>query len=231
MNISPDNWIFWQNEWFSLNATIVFSWLVIAILVIGSWIVTHKLAVVPHKMSSWQNRLEIIIEQINNQIQEATGQEPGEFLPFVGSLFLFITISNLLTIFPYYESPAGSLSTAVGLALCVFVAVPYFGIKNVGWKNYFKHYIKPTPIMLPFNIISELSRTLSLAVRLFGNIMSTSLLVAILVSLVPLFLPAVMRGFGLLIGVIQAYVFAILALVYIASGMRAQRKLKDEVEQ
>lgn len=224
MEISPDNIIFWQQGWLTLNATIVFTWLVMAILVIGSWLITRQLTVDPQQMSPWQNRLEILIEQIQDQIRGAIRQDPGQFLPFVGTLFLLIAVANLLTIFPGYESPAASLSTTTALALCVFVAVPVYGIKNIGLGNYLRHYLQPTPLMLPFNIIRELSQTLSLAVRLFGNIMSTSLLVAILVSIVPLLFPVIMRAFGLLIGVIQAYVFAILAIVYIASGMRTQAR-------
>jgi F-type H+-transporting ATPase subunit a len=194
-----------------------------AILVIGSLLVTRKLSVEP-KMSRWQNGLEIIVTAINKQIGEAAGQEPKQFLPFIGTLFLFVAFSNLLTVFPVYESPAGSLSTTAGLALCVFIAVPYYGIKNSGLKGYLKHFLEPSPFMLPFQIISEVSRIVSLAVRLFGNVMSGSMLVAILLSIVPLFFPAIMRLFGLLVGVIQAYVFAILAIVYIASGIRVQHQ-------
>ncbi|MEA5506093.1 F0F1 ATP synthase subunit A [Halotia wernerae UHCC 0503] len=223
MEITPDNIIFWQSQWVTLNATIVYTWLVMAILVIGSWLVTRNLSVEPENMSPWQNRLEIIVEEINNQIREASQQNPTQFLPLIGTLFLFIALANLLTVAPIYESPAASLSTTAALALCVFVAVPFYGIKNIGLVDYLRNYLRPTPLMLPFNIISELSRTLALAIRLFGNIMSTSLLVAILVTLVPLFFPIVMRAFGVLIGIIQAYVFAILALVYIASGMRRQQ--------
>lgn len=222
MNISPDNIIFWQWQWVNLNATIVFTWLVMAILVIGSWLITRNLRVKP-PISRWQATLEIIIEEIQNQIRDASGQDSAQFLPFIATLFLLIAMANLLTIFPFYESPAASLSTTTALALCVFVAVPIYGIKNVGIGNYLRHYIQPTPLMLPFNLISEVSRTVSLAIRLFGNIMSTSLLVAILISIVPLFFPAIMRLFGLLVGEIQAYVFTILAMVYIASGMRVQR--------
>lgn len=223
MNITPDQIIFWQWQWLTLNGTIVFTWLVMAILVLGSWLITRKLSVQP-PISRWQTTLEIIIEQIQSQIRDASGQESGQFLPFIGTLFLFIAMANLLTIFPEYESPAGSLSTTAALALCVLVAVPIYGIKNAGIGNYLKHYIQPTPVMLPFNLIGEVSRTVSLAIRLFGNIMSTSLLVAILLSIVPLFFPAIMTLFGLLVGEIQAYVFTILAMVYIASGMRVQRR-------
>ncbi|WP_107667939.1 F0F1 ATP synthase subunit A [Cyanothece sp. BG0011] len=223
MDITPDSIIYWQWQWINLNATIVFTWLVILILVLGSWLITRTLSIDP-PLSRWQVALEIIIEQINQQIRDASQQKADQFLPFIGTLFLFITMANLLTIFPVYQSPAGSLSTTAALALCVFVAVPIYGIKNVGITNYLRHYIQPTPVMLPFNLISEISRTVSLAIRLFGNIMSTSLLVAILISIVPLFFPAVLTLFGLLVGVIQAYVFTILAMVYIASGMNLQQR-------
>ena len=107
---------------------------------------------------------------------------------------------------------------------------PSLAFKNQGWGGYLKHYIEPTPVMLPFNIISEVSRTVALAIRLFGNVMSTSLLVAILLTIVPLLFPVVMEAFGLLVGVIQAYVFAILSMVYIASGMRRQREKVEDGE-
>ncbi|MFP4006448.1 MAG: F0F1 ATP synthase subunit A [Spirulinaceae cyanobacterium] len=224
LSISPDNIIFYQWQWFKLNATLVYTWLVMAILVIGSWLVTRNPKIDPQEISPWQNRLEIIIEQINEEINNSIGLDAIQFLPFLGTILLFFALCNILTIFPYYESPAGSLSTTAAVAICVFVAVPYFGIKNSGLRNYLKTYIEPSPAVLPFNLLSEFTRTLSLAVRMFGNVMSTSLLVAIIVSLIPWFLPIVMRAFGLLIGVIQAYVFAVLALVYIASGIRVQQQ-------
>ena len=226
MEISPDHIILWQSRFMVLNATIVFTWLVMAILVgISCW-VTRQLSVEP-QMSRWQNGLEIIVNTINEQIRDASQQEPSQFLPLVGTLFLFIATANILTIFPGYQSPAGSLSTTVALALLVFVAVPWFGIRSSGLMGYLKYYIEPSPLMLPFQIISEISRTVSLAVRLFGNVMSGSFLVAILLLIAPLFIPAAMQLFGLVIGVIQAYVFAILAIVYIASGMRIQQSYKQ----
>lgn len=226
MEISPDNIIFWQWGFFKLNATIVFTWLVMLILVVVSWLITRNLKVKP-PISRWQNILEIIIETITQQIREVSQQEATQFLPFVGTLFLFIAVANILTIFPGYQPPTGSLSTTAGLALCVFVAVPLFGIFNRGFFGYLRNYIQPTPLMLPFNIISEFSRTLALAVRLFGNIMSGTMLVAILVSLVPLFFPILIRLLGLLIGMIQAYIFAILAMVYIASATRVYRQTES----
>jgi F-type H+-transporting ATPase subunit a len=227
MEVSPDNIIFWQSGFFRLNATIVFTWIVIAVLVIVSAIVTRNLSVHP-RMSKWQNMLEAIVETISDQIADASHQDPTEYLPFIGTLFLFIAMANILTIFPGYESPAGSLSTTVALAFCVFVAIPLFGIRKGGVVGYLKHFIQPSPVMLPFQLISEISRTVALAIRLFGNIMSTSLLVAILLSITPLFLPAIMQIFGVLVGVIQAYVFAILSMVYIASSARTQSTISQQ---
>jgi F-type H+-transporting ATPase subunit a len=143
------------------------------------------------------------------------------YLGFIGTLFLFLTTVNLLTILPFYDPPTGSLSTTTALALCVFVAVPLYGIKSQGLGGYLKSYLKPTFIMLPFNIIGELSRTLALAVRLFGNMMSGSMVVAILLTITPLFFPVVMNLLGLLTGMVQAYIFTILAAVFIAAATKA----------
>jgi F-type H+-transporting ATPase subunit a len=231
MEITPDNIIFWQSGIFKLNATLVFTWVTMAVLIAISVLVTRQLAVGPDRMSRWQHGLEIIVETIRDQVSDASQQDARPFLPFIGTLFLFIATANILEVIPGITSPAASLSTTAALAICVFVAVPLFGIQHQGWGSYLKHYIEPTPVMLPFNIISEISRTVALAIRLFGNVMSTSLLVAILLSIVPLFFPVVMQLFGMLVGVIQAYVFAILSMVYIASGMRRQkRKVEAEGE-
>lgn len=224
MNITPDNIVFWQAAFFQLNGTIVFTWLTMGVLVLIAVLVTRQLSVGPDRMSRWQHGLEIIVATIRDQISDASRQDARPFLPFIGTLFLFIAAANILEIIPGVTSPAASLSTTAALAICVFVAVPLFGVQKQGWGPYLKHYIEPTPVMLPFNIISEVSRTVALAIRLFGNVMSTSLLVAILLSIVPLFFPVVMQAFGLLVGVIQAYVFAILSMVYIASGMRRQKQ-------
>lgn len=233
MDITPDNVIYWQSGFLVLNATIVFTWLTMLVLLVLSWWVTRDYSVGPDRMSRWQHGMESIVEIIRGQISDASGRDARPFLPFIGTLFLFIATSNILEIIPGITSPAASLSTTTALAICVFVAVPLFGIQNQGLGGYLKHYIEPTPVMLPFNIISEISRTVSLAIRLFGNIMSTSLLVGILISIVPLFFPVIMEIFGLLVGVIQAYVFSILSMVYIASGMRRwkQKEEQDTAEQ
>lgn len=222
MEISPDNVVIYTWGTVVLNATVLFTWLTMISLVGISILVTQRLSICP-KMSPWQNCLEIVVEGIYNQIKEITDQDPEPYISFVGTLFLFIVTSNLLTVVPGYHAPTGSLSTTMALALCVFVAVPIFGIRQQGLWHYLKSYLEPTPLMLPFQIIGEFSRTLALAIRLFGNIMSGNLLAAILLSLVPLFVPIVMHLLGLVFGLIQAYVFSVLALVYIASATSVQQ--------
>ncbi|SET60170.1 ATP synthase F0 subcomplex A subunit [Nitrosomonas marina] len=220
MTISPDNIIFWQWGTVSLNATIVYTWLVMALLTLVSWLVTRRISF-GTTISRWQNLLEVLVTGIRDQIQEVSHQQPGKYLPFVGTLFLFIAMANLLNVMPGYMAPTGSLSTTTALAICVFAAVPIYGIAYEGPLNYLAHYVKPTLLMLPFNIIGEISRTIALAVRLYGNIMSGTVIVAILLSLTPYFFPVVMQLLGLLTGMIQAYIFAILAMVYIASATSA----------
>lgn len=223
MHISPDTILLWKWGSITLNATILFTWIVMALLVFGSWLVTRKLSA-NIQLSRGQNLLEVLVVGIREQITQISGQNPDRYLPFVGTLFIFIATSNCLAIVPGFHPPTGSLSTTAALSACVFIAVPLFGIRQEGLLGYLKHYLQPTPFMLPFHIIGELSRTLSLAVRLFGNVMSEGMILAILLLIAPLFFPVLMQALGLLTGLIQAYIFAILAIVYIASGMHAQEE-------
>ncbi|MFC1947860.1 F0F1 ATP synthase subunit A [Chloroflexota bacterium] len=222
MHLSADELIFWQYGFFKLNATIVFTWGLMLVLTVGSILITRKISM-DMKRSRWQNLLEIIITSIENQIEEVGLGQPRKYLPFLGTLFLFIAISSLCTVIPGYQPPTGSLSTTAALALCVFVSVPFFGINEQGVGDYIKSYMKPTPIMLPFNILSELTRTLALAVRLFGNMMSGAMIVGILLTLVPFIFPIIMTVLGLLTGMVQAYIFSILAAVYIAAATRVRK--------
>ncbi|MBW6464755.1 MAG: F0F1 ATP synthase subunit A [Firmicutes bacterium] len=230
MTINPDEIIYFQMGWFKINATIFFTWLIIIFVTFGSWLITRKMTS-EGPLSRWQNLLEVIVEVINNQIREVSRQEPGPYLPFVGTLFLFIAISNVLAIVPGYIAPTSSLSTTAALAISVFIAVPVFGIAGQGVMNYLRQYLQPTFFMLPFNIIGELSRTLALAVRLYGNMMSGTVIVAILLTITPLIFPVVMQALGLLTGLIQAYIFAILAMVYIASASQVHQTLEKKSEQ
>lgn len=221
MNINPDAIVVWQIGPIGINATIVFTWIVMALLVLGSWAITRRLTTGP-ELSRWQNLIEVLVAGMRDQIREVSQQEPGRFLPFVGTLFLFIATSNLLSVVPGFSAPTGSLSTTTALALAVFVAVPLFGIAREGLFRYLANYVRPSWLMLPFNVIGELSRTLALAVRLYGNIMSGVMIAGILLSLAPFFFPILMQLLGLVTGLIQAYIFAVLAMVYIASASSAR---------
>ncbi|MGH1478600.1 MAG: F0F1 ATP synthase subunit A [Geminicoccales bacterium] len=224
MTMSPDQIIFVTWGWLHLNATLVYSWIVMAILVIGARLITRRLSD-REDLSRWQSMLEVLVVGLRDQIRDVSHQEPGPYLPFIGTLFLFIATSNFLAVVPGFQPPTGSLSTTTALALAVLVAVPLFGIADQGLFGYLRKYIQPTAFMLPFNIIGELSRTLALAVRLYGNVMSGTVIVAILISITPFFFPIVMQVLGLLTGLIQAYIFAVLAMVYIASATRTHAAL------
>lgn len=229
MRLSPDELIFWQYDFIKLNATIVYTWGLMLVMVVGSKIITSKLST-DLKRSRWQNILEIIVTTILKQIEDVGLDQPKKYMGFLGTLFLFIAISNLCIIIPGYEPPTGSLSTTAALALCVFVAVPIFGIEKQGVGGYLKSYTEPTIIMLPFNIISEFSRTLALAIRLFGNIMSGSMIVGILLTITPFIFPIIMTALGLLIGMVQAYIFSVLATVYIAAATRTSKSRSETGE-
>jgi F-type H+-transporting ATPase subunit a len=218
MHLSSDQLIFWQHGFLKLNGTIVYTWGLILVLTLGAKLITRRLTT-GRNISRWQCTLEIIVLGMKKQITEVGLKQPENYLGFVGTLFLFIATANIFTIFPGYEPPTGSLSTTAALAFCVFVAVPFYGIQERGWGGYLRSYLEPTIIMLPFNIISEFSRTLALAVRLFGNMMSGTMILGILLIVTPFLFPVVMSALGLLTGMVQAYIFSVLALVYIAAAI------------
>lgn len=230
MEISPDAWIMYEWRGWQLTATVVYTWLVMAILVIGSWAVTARVSE-GERVSRLQVMLEVVVGRIRDQIDDMGSGDPERYLPFIGTLFLFIATANILTIVPGYQPPTGSLSTTAALAICVLIAVPVFSIGQRGLGGYLKTYIRPTPLMLPFNLISEASRTLALAIRLYGNVMSGTVIVGILISVAPFFFPILLQLLGLLTGLIQAYIFAILAMVYIASASRYRRSEQDNAHQ
>lgn len=227
MRLSPDQMIFWEYGFININLTIVTTWALMILLVVGARLITRNLDS-EIKSSRWQNILEMLVITIKNQIKEVGLGKPKKYIGFIGTLFLFIAVSNLLSIVPWYEPPTASLSTTAALAVCVFVAVPVFGIAENGIGGYLRTYLQPNFIMLPFNIISEVSRTLALAVRLFGNIMSGGLIVAVLLSIAPFFFPMIMSALGMLTGMIQAYIFAILATVYITAATQEAKKEKSK---
>lgn len=221
MKLSPDETILGWLGPLPINATIAFTWGVMALLTLVSYWATRRLNGDIH-VSRWQNLLEILVEGLGEQIRLISRQTPGPYLPFIGTLFLFVATSNLLAIIPGYMPPTASLSTTTALALAVFAAVPLYGIRRRGLSAYCAEYLKPSIFMLPFNILGEFTRILALAVRLYGNIMSGTVVGAILLGVMPLFFPILLQFLGLITGLVQAYIFAVLSMVYIASAEAAQ---------
>jgi F-type H+-transporting ATPase subunit a len=221
MRLSPDEIIFWQHGFFKLNATIVWTWALMLVMVVGARLITRRLTSAIH-IPRKQNILEIIVLGILKQIREVGLPHPEKYVAFIGTMFLFIAVAALCTIFPIYEPPTGSLSTTAALAICVFIAVPLFGIQEQGLRGYLKTYLEPTPLMLPFNIIGEVSRTLALSIRLFGNMMSGTMILSILLVITPFIFPIVMSLLGLLTGMVQAYIFSILATVFLTAAMQGE---------
>ena len=227
MRLSTDELILWQYGFIKLNATIVTTWLLMFVLAVGAKLVTRNLEHEVH-ISRWQSLLEIIVTGISKQIEEVGLRQPEKYVGFIGTLFLFIATANLFTIFPGYEPPTGSLSTTTALALLVFVAVPSYAIRERGLAGYLRTFAEPSLVMLPFNIVTELSHTLALAVRLFGNMLSGTMILAILLIVTPFIFPMVMSALGLLTGMVQAYIFSVLATVFIAAATGYPRYSKRQ---
>lgn len=220
MRLSTDEIVLWQNGFVKLNATILWTWVLMLVMVIGARFITKRLKSEIH-ISRRQNVLEIIVLGILKQIKDIGIPHPEKYVAFIGTIFLFIAMAALCTIFPVYEPPTGSLSTTAALAICAFLAVPLFGIEDRGWGGFLKTYLEPTPLMLPFNVIGEVSRTLALAIRLFGNVMSGTMILGILLVITPFVFPIVMTLLGLLVGMVQAYIFSIITTVFIAAAVKS----------
>lgn len=217
MELTPDETTLFTVWGIGINETITNTWIVMIVLTVVSILVTRKLRpdVPPNR---WRTALEVIVTAIQSQIEEISPRASRHVLYFSGTLFLFIALSNLLLVVPGFTPPTSSLSTTAALAFSVLIAVPLFGITRQGIGGYLKTYVQPSVVMLPFNIISEFSRGISLAIRLYGNVMGGAVIAGILLGVAPFFFPVVMDVLGLLTGLIQAYIFAILATVYISSA-------------
>jgi F-type H+-transporting ATPase subunit a len=225
--ISPDQVILFTWGFVTISATLIYTWIVMGLLVVGSIAITRNLST-DRTLSRWQNLLEVIVGGIRSEIREVVKEGGDTYFPLIGTLFLFILFSNLFTFIPGYVAPTSSLTTTSALAIVVFFAVPIFGIAKQGVIEYLKEYFRPTFIFFPFHVMGELSRTLALAVRLFGNLMGHEKVIAILLAVTPLFFPVVMQALGLLIGVIQAYIFAVLTMVYIASATQTHEEAEHK---
>lgn len=218
MQLTPDATIVFSLGPLDINATLVFTWVVMALLTGVSLLVSKKLQ--PDAPPSLlRGILEVVVKTIEQQVSEVTDRAVQPVLYFAGTLFLFVATSNLLLVIPGFQPPTGSLSTTVALTLTILVAVPVFSIRHQGAGHYLRQFIEPTWLLLPFNLIGEFSKAISLSIRLYGNVMSGAVIAAILLGVAPFFFPVLMEMLGLITGLIQAYIFSILAAVYIASAL------------
>jgi F-type H+-transporting ATPase subunit a len=204
-----------------VSRTVVTTWGLIAGLTAGCWIATSGFKVVA---AGRQAIIETVVLGIEEQIEELLGRDAGPFLPLLGTLFIFLVVANLSGIVPGIRAPTASIETPAALASIVFLSVHFFGVRVQGLLPYLKGYLRPNPVLLPLNVLSEITRSFSLAMRLFGNIMSEELVVAIILGLAGLLVPIPFMAFGILVGLVQAYIFSVLAAVYIGGGIGAIAK-------
>lgn len=199
-----------------LTRPVVTTWAIMAVLTVVSWLGTRRLRIRP---GFWQASLEILVETIASQIRSVIGRDPSPFLPVLGTLFIYIVCANLSAVVPGVEAPTAHIETTGALAAIVYLAVHAFGITMRGPKSYLAGYLKPSWFMLPLNVISEFTRTFSLMVRLFGNIMSHEFVIGIVVALAGLLVPVPLMALAILIGIVQAYIFTVLATVFIGAAV------------
>lgn len=212
--ISFDGW--------AVNVTIFNSWIVMALIVFVSWLATRRLSY-GKQVSKLQTALEALVLWLQREANETSGSRNNQYLGMALGLFSFILVANLLTFIPWFKPPTASLSTTMALALVVFLAIPYFSIQNAGIKGYLRKFIEPIPLMLPMNVFSECFSIFAMGLRLFGNMLSGVMFGAILSAFIPFIAPLTMQTLGLLTGTIQAYIFALLAVVY-TSAVREEIK-------
>jgi len=200
----------------AITRPVATTWGIMAVLTVTSWLVTRQLSLHPNRR---QTVLEVVVTSIMVQIEEVIRKNPRPFLPLLGTLFIFLVSANLSGVLPGVEAPTGKIETPAALALIVFGAVHYFGVRARGPLGYLASFAKPKLIMLPLNIVSEVTRTFSLMVRLFGNVMSGEFVIGLVVALAGLFVPIPLMALEILIGLVQAYIFTVLATVFIGAAV------------
>ena len=214
-----------MTPWFSIpiSWTVVSTWIVMAVLVVVAFLASRGLSNETGKVSRLQTAMEAVVVTMRAQVREMSNDDPSKYLPLVGTLFLFIAFANILSVIPWFKVPTSSLSTTSAFAFTVLCAIPYYGIKNAGVRGYLKKYTEPTIFLLPMNVLSDFTSTLAMAIRLFGNMVSGVIIGAILMLLVPFVLPLPMTILGLFSGFIQAYIFAVLTIIFVSSVAPAEK--------
>ncbi|MDX2507244.1 MAG: F0F1 ATP synthase subunit A [Gammaproteobacteria bacterium] len=211
--------------------TIVTSWGIILLLWLLVWLFTRHLEIKP---SAVQAAIEGIVSALENAVSNIAPQHARLLMPFIGSLWIFLVIANLTGLIPGLHSPTTDLSATSALACLVFLSVHWFGVRTQGLKNYLRHYLSPSPILLPFHIIGEITRTIALAIRLFGNMMSLEMAALLILMVAGLLVPIPILMLHIIEALVQAYIFGLLALIYIAGGLQAhqiKRQIKDNKEE
>jgi F-type H+-transporting ATPase subunit a len=202
----------------AITRPVLTTWVIMLVLTLGSLMVTRRLKQHPDRR---QAAIEAIITEVMGQIEDVTGKDARPFLPLIGTLFIFLAAANLSGVLPGVEAPTGKIETPAALALIVFFSVHYFGVRAQGPLGHLASFAKPKLIMLPLNLVSEVTRTFSLMVRLFGNVMSGEFVIALLVALAGLFVPVPLMALEILVGLVQAYIFTVLATVFIGAAAGA----------
>ena len=211
----------------AVTGTVVTTWAIMAAIWLFAWLVSRRLDIRPGPL---QTAVEGIVITIESAIAVVAPRYTRQILPFIGSLWIFLVIANLSGLVPGVHSPMRDLSATTALALVVFLSTHWFGIRIQGVKNYLRHYLRPSPILLPFHLVSEVTRTVALAVRLFGNIMSLEM-AALLILLVAGFLaPVPILMLHVIEALVQAYIFGMLALIYVAGGIQSQQLRQQDKE-
>jgi F-type H+-transporting ATPase subunit a len=208
--------IIWHLGPVPITRPVATTWLILAVLALLCWLSTRRLQRLP---DGRQAVLEALVDGMTRQIEEVIRKDPRPFLPLLGTLFIFLVVANLSGLIPGMEAPTSRIETPAALALIVFFSVHYFGARARGLRGYLASFAEPRLIMLPLNVLSQITRTFSLMVRLFGNIMSGEFVIGLVVALAGLFVPIPLMVLEIVVGVVQAYIFTVLATVFIGAAV------------